>query len=384
MGKYFWENDGVFLRNLKEKDVETLTEAMSERAFRFFIENGESLPVSEEDMLLLAEVANEEMDMHKHIYLAITDEADAIKGYITLNSQDDKNGTIMMQIVVFPAFQRNGFARKACEIILSYAFFEKRLHKVICKTMAENSGGCSFLESMGFFAECLKQDMFFSHGKYFSEVTYGLLVNDYRDKNKKEKQKPAGKAQMKTKEAVPNIWQDDKIRIRALTEEDCSYHEEILMDADTCRFYNHEVSLPYYEEELSEFECEHLYFGGDDNRLVFVIEDLEADYIGTVHLFGLDYKQGRFSYSIFVRECMQKKGYATRALRLVLNYAFSELRMHKCVATVLEGNLSSEQVMKKIGFQKEGVMRGQVYYNGNYVNELHYGITKERFQADNT
>ena len=39
MGKYFWENDGVFLRNLKEKDVETLTEAMSERAFRFFIEN---------------------------------------------------------------------------------------------------------------------------------------------------------------------------------------------------------------------------------------------------------------------------------------------------------------------------------------------------------
>ena len=55
------------------------------------------------------------------------------------------------------------------------------------------------------------------------------------------------------------------------------------------------------------------------------------------------------------------KGYATEAAKALLNYAFTELGLHRITATCSPGNLRSKRVLGKLGMEMEGVLRGHVW-----------------------
>ena len=46
---------------------------------------------------------------------------------------------------------------------------------------------------------------------------------------------------------------------------------------------------------------------------------------------------------------------------------------------VVEGNIASETMLKKMGCKLEGIIRETIYHQGKYWNEIHYGITAEEF-----
>jgi len=78
------------------------------------------------------------------------------------------------------------------------------------------------------------------------------------------------------------------------------------------------------------------------------------------------------------------QGYATEIARLLVGFCFSELKMHKVVASCNVGNPQSENVMIKIGMRKEAELRKERYKNGNWDNELRYGILLEEWdQGEN-
>ena len=81
---------------------------------------------------------------------------------------------------------------------------------------------------------------------------------------------------------------------------------------------------------------------------------------------------------IMDRSC-RGQGYGTAATRILLDYAFNERRLHKYNTFVIDGNTMSETMMQKIGRKHEGTVRETVYHQGQYWNELHYGITAEEF-----
>lgn len=47
----------------------------------------------------------------------------------------------------------------------------------------------------------------------------------------------------------------------------------------------------------------------------------------------------------------------TEAVRLVVGYAFHELKLHRIEAGVMPRNLGSMRVLEKAGFHKEGIAR---------------------------
>ena len=64
------------------------------------------------------------------------------------------------------------------------------------------------------------------------------------------------------------------------------------------------------------------------------------------------------------------KGYATEAVRLILDYAFKEVGIHRIEAGVMPRNIGSARVLEKAGFVREGLARDYIKIKG--IWEDHY------------
>ncbi|MBR2409825.1 MAG: GNAT family N-acetyltransferase [Lachnospiraceae bacterium] len=70
------------------------------------------------------------------------------------------------------------------------------------------------------------------------------------------------------------------------------------------------------------------------------------------------------------------KGLMTETVRSVLRYAFEELELNRVCADVFVGNTASEKVLKKCGFQCEGVIKEKYEKEGICIDAISYGIHK--------
>lgn len=71
------------------------------------------------------------------------------------------------------------------------------------------------------------------------------------------------------------------------------------------------------------------------------------------------------------------KGYATEALRAVINFGFQSLGINRIEAEIMTGNLASEKVLSKLGFTKEGVLRQWMLWNGKHYDMAMYSLLKD-------
>ena len=68
------------------------------------------------------------------------------------------------------------------------------------------------------------------------------------------------------------------------------------------------------------------------------------------------------------------RGYTTEAIRLVLDYAFRDLKLHRIEAGVMPHNAGSIRVLEKVGFEREGLSKKNVRINGEWEDHLHLAI----------
>ncbi|MET3288297.1 UNVERIFIED_CONTAM: ribosomal-protein-alanine N-acetyltransferase [Brevibacillus sp. OAP136] len=71
------------------------------------------------------------------------------------------------------------------------------------------------------------------------------------------------------------------------------------------------------------------------------------------------------------------KGYVTEAVRVVVDYAFYELALHRIEAGVMPHNVRSMRVLEKAGFHKEGIARKNVKINGKWEDHQVLAIVNE-------
>ncbi len=75
------------------------------------------------------------------------------------------------------------------------------------------------------------------------------------------------------------------------------------------------------------------------------------------------------------------KGYGSDGLRLLLNYAFSELNLYRVELTVLDYNSSAIRAYERAGFVREGVKRQAVQRHGQRYDLLCYSILRDEWCA---
>lgn len=176
-------------------------------------------------------------------------------------------------------------------------------------------------------------------------------------------------------------WQDDAIRLRAIQEEDWEGHYANRFDSSARRLLETEIELPPTVAEAKHFAAKYGDFAGGHGRIMFTIERLDGRNVGGLNLNSIDERNGTFSIGIQIDRDQRGKGYGTRAMRMLLRYAFLERRLNKFNDYVLEGNEASERMMLALGCVEEGRRRQVVYMDGRYMDTILYGMTKDEFVA---
>ena len=72
------------------------------------------------------------------------------------------------------------------------------------------------------------------------------------------------------------------------------------------------------------------------------------------------------------------QGIATAALRGFVGFCFDEYALERVFAQVFEWNVASMRVLEKAGFRREGVLRRSAVKDGVVVDQVMFGITRER------
>lgn len=175
------------------------------------------------------------------------------------------------------------------------------------------------------------------------------------------------------------FWQDDKVRLRALREEDWEDHYYNRFDTPARRLLECAVELPPTHAEVKNFTENFSDFSFAKGRIMFTIENMHGENVGGVNLNSIDERNGTFSIGIQIDRDHRGKGYGTRAVRILLKYAFFERRLNKFNDSVLEGNEPSAAMMRKLGCIQEGVRRQVIYTDGKYQDMILFGLTKDEF-----
>lgn len=113
----------------------------------------------------------------------------------------------------------------------------------------------------------------------------------------------------------------------------------------------------------------------------FAIETVGGEMVGTLNTHSCEPRHGTFSYGIAIFRPHQRRGYASAAIELLLRYFFRELRYQKANVQIYSFNKPSMRLHESLGFQREGVIRRAIYTDGQFWDQVHYGITSEEWAA---
>ena len=86
------------------------------------------------------------------------------------------------------------------------------------------------------------------------------------------------------------------------------------------------------------------------------------------------HKNGQIAY--WIGEEYWGNGYATEALKALIDFAFTEKGYNKVWGGFFASNPSSGKVMQKAGMIKEGVLAKQIFKEGKFEDLIMYGILK--------
>ncbi|MBU5483580.1 GNAT family N-acetyltransferase [Clostridium sp. MSJ-11] len=73
------------------------------------------------------------------------------------------------------------------------------------------------------------------------------------------------------------------------------------------------------------------------------------------------------------------KGYMEEALRAIIDYGFEKLNLNRIEAYVAKDNEKSLKLIYKLGFKKEGLLRGKGFYKGRFWDEFIFALIKDEW-----
>jgi RimJ/RimL family protein N-acetyltransferase len=76
-------------------------------------------------------------------------------------------------------------------------------------------------------------------------------------------------------------------------------------------------------------------------------------------------------------------GYATEAARAIVQFGFTELKVHRVWAWCIADNAASAHVLEKLGMQLEGRLREREYFKDRWWDTLVYGLLEDDWKKNN-
>lgn len=138
-----------------------------------------------------------------------------------------------------------------------------------------------------------------------------------------------------------------------------------------------------FEKPISEEEIKadiSVYHRSEDS-VWYTITDLDGNIIGETGLLRMFPAWHCTDLSIIIPDPqMQRRGYGTEAIHIMLDIAFHQYEMNRVAIGVVGLNANALAFYQKIGFKKEGIQEQGYYYNGKYSDFVMMRILRSEWK----
>lgn len=171
-------------------------------------------------------------------------------------------------------------------------------------------------------------------------------------------------------------WEKDGFRMRpARMEEAERYYEQNFnpLDPETARMtgckaaFSREEVLSFFRSAVESPDCCLFLVFAPDGRMIgeSVINEID---------FAL--RCANFRIAIY-RPAERGRGIGSWMVQTTRDFAFEVLKLHRLSLDVFSFNTRAEQVYRKAGFQREGVLRDAVLDGGQYADDILMSMLEE-------
>lgn len=171
-----------------------------------------------------------------------------------------------------------------------------------------------------------------------------------------------------------------RVRLRALEQEDLPRFvrwfndPEVIRGLDTVHPMRLEDEEDWYGSLIERDEAER-------PLSIDVLDDDRWVHVGSCNFNDLDWRVRKTELGILIGEKRYwDQGIGTEAMRLMLTHAFDSLNLNRVYLQVFAHNERAIHLYSKLGFQEEGRLRQDHFFQGQYIDTLVMGLLNENFQ----
>ncbi len=174
-----------------------------------------------------------------------------------------------------------------------------------------------------------------------------------------------------------SILEGEKVRLRPMQDRDMPLFVQWLQDAEVRRWLASITEPPTLEEQFDWYEGRR----SDPDSVLWSIETLDGRLVGSVELRLAQHAQ-RAELGIAIQDkTMWSQGLGTDTVRLVMEYGFEDLELHRIELMTDEENVRGRRCYEKCGFIEEGLLREHRLIDGKFGNTIMMSVLRDEWLA---
>lgn len=168
----------------------------------------------------------------------------------------------------------------------------------------------------------------------------------------------------------------NSVYLRGLEKDDLIYLKEWLCNEKVTHYLEFGVFPPSIEQLAKQYDNE----SNNDISFLVVLKNRDKP-IGWGGLYDINWIKRSAELRFFIGETkFWNMTSALDSFKLLLEYSFKKLNLHKVTAGANVENKNSWKILERIGFVKEGTIRDTIYRNGKYYDAYFYSILRNEYQ----
>lgn len=163
------------------------------------------------------------------------------------------------------------------------------------------------------------------------------------------------------------------VGLRAIEKEDLTKLLEWRNNPGLRQYFREYRELNHYNQD-QWFESKVIQ---DPNTIMFAIEELETQQLsGACGICYIDWINRSADFSIYIgsNNTYIDHHFARDAAEILINYAFSELNLHRLWCELYEFDVMKKEMLENIGFQLDGRHRQTHWSKGKWNDSLFYSL----------
>ncbi len=174
------------------------------------------------------------------------------------------------------------------------------------------------------------------------------------------------------------LFYGKRIRLRKLSNEDVSIYHKWRNDIEVMQFTNPSLDVFSYDDTEKFVNS----ITESHNSKGYMIEEVKTGKtIGVTSLINIDYGNRNAECIIDIGDKdYWGDGFGRESFKLLLDFAFNELNLHKVYLRVFFFNDRAIKLYKNLGFAEEGKLKEQLYRDGAWHDINFMGLLKRNYK----